>query len=116
MTMSPSSQPDIRWKPPDDLKDDTILGVPFYRLSREELVGFFRDALKHGNQARFSYLNIAVSNQASNDRQLFTLLQESELVYIDGAGISWGLRILGKGLKGLIDGGKQDVHSRCFVG
>ncbi len=96
MTKNPPTHTTTGWKPPSHLEADTILGVSFYRLDRQSLLDCFREALRNGEQYRFSYLNIAVSNQAADNRQLFTLLNESELVYIDGAGIGWGLRLLGK--------------------
>ncbi|MCA9425113.1 MAG: WecB/TagA/CpsF family glycosyltransferase [Candidatus Omnitrophica bacterium] len=84
------------FRPQANLERDRILGLSFYRLSRPQLLSCFEEALRNGKQSRFAYLNIAVVNQAFHNRQLSTLLNETELVYIDGAGISWGLRVLGK--------------------
>jgi len=90
---SPSQFPSF---PDADRRRDSILGLSFYRLTRRELLDCFEAALRTGDRCRFEYLNIAVVNRAYKDRQLSTLLNESEFVYIDGAGIGWGLRILGK--------------------
>lgn len=75
---------------------DSIFGIPFFRLNREQLLTRFREGLAEGDRIRFGYLNIAVANQAYSNPQVSALLKEIECIYIDGAGISWGLRILGK--------------------
>lgn len=85
-----------KWTPPGIPVRDSVLGIHFHRLTRWELLESFRSAMRDGDRVRFSYLNIAVANLAHNNRQLSNLLNESELTYIDGAGIGWGLRLVGK--------------------
>jgi N-acetylglucosaminyldiphosphoundecaprenol N-acetyl-beta-D-mannosaminyltransferase len=72
-----------------------LLGVTLHRLDREQLLRCFEAALEAEGPAHFAYLNVAVSNQAADDPGLRGLLNKADLVYVDGAGIQLGCRILG---------------------
>jgi N-acetylglucosaminyldiphosphoundecaprenol N-acetyl-beta-D-mannosaminyltransferase len=93
------------WKHPFPEKQFNLLGIPIARLTRGELLECFHQVLEHPlpppeggaemDPVHFAYLNIAVSNQAADDPHVADLLKKADLIYVDGAGIRLGCRLLG---------------------
>jgi N-acetylglucosaminyldiphosphoundecaprenol N-acetyl-beta-D-mannosaminyltransferase len=72
-----------------------MLGVSIHRLTREQLLACFESALESEGPLHFGYMNVAVSNSAADDPRTASLLNRADTVYVDGAGIRLGCRILG---------------------
>ena len=72
-----------------------MLGVSIQRLTLEQLLACFESALESEGPLHFAYLNVAVSNTAADDPRTAFLLNRADLVYVDGAGIRLGCRLLG---------------------
>ncbi|MCG3196662.1 MAG: WecB/TagA/CpsF family glycosyltransferase [Candidatus Omnitrophica bacterium] len=83
------------WLPPFPASAFDFLGVRIHRLDRAELLSCFERALEEPGQKRFAYLNVAVSNQSADDPRVGELLNRADLVYVDGAGIQLGCKLLG---------------------
>jgi exopolysaccharide biosynthesis WecB/TagA/CpsF family protein len=83
------------WQSPFPETRLDLLGVSIHRLTREQLLACFASALDSPGPAHFGYLNVAVSNQAADDPMIRTLLNQASLVYVDGAGVVLGCRLLG---------------------
>src|SRR3990172_10582752 len=83
------------WEDPFPETRFDLLGVRVHRLSRAQLLDCFERALGGAGPAHFAYLNVAVSNQAADDPRVAELLAKADMVYVDGAGIRLGCRLLG---------------------
>jgi len=83
------------WQNPYHETHLNFLGIDIHRLTREQLLHCFETALETPGPVHFGYLNIAVSNQAADDPEVEDLLNSADLVYVDGAGIRLGCRLLG---------------------
>lgn len=86
----------MTWKVPYPETELDLLGVRVYRLTRTQLLACFEQAMEQCGPIHFAYLNIAVSNQAADDPQIRNLLSKADLIYVDGAGIQLGCKILGE--------------------
>lgn len=79
---------------PDAVFD--LLGLKIHRLDRAQLLHCFREALESdGPPLHFGYANIAISNQAADLPEFSKILNDAELIYVDGAGIRLGCHLLG---------------------
>ena len=83
------------WRNPFPETAFDLLGVRIHRLTRVQLLECFRSALEPEEPVHFAYLNVAVSNQAADDPRTRDLLNRADLVYVDGAGVRLGCRLLG---------------------
>jgi len=86
----------MRWNVPYPETEMNLMGVRIHRLTRTELLDCFEKALDQTGPLHFAYLNVAVSNQAADQPEIHQLLSSADLVYVDGAGIQLGCRILGE--------------------
>lgn len=83
------------WPPPFPLGEFNFLGVEIHRLTGPQLLECFGHALETPGSKHFAYLNVAVSNQSADNPRLAELLNRADLVYVDGAGVQLGCRLLG---------------------
>jgi N-acetylglucosaminyldiphosphoundecaprenol N-acetyl-beta-D-mannosaminyltransferase len=85
----------MEWIHPHPLTVTPVMGIPTSRLTRAQLLECFARALDSQGPLHFAYLNIAVSNQAADNPRLEAILRKAQVVYVDGAGVALGLRLLG---------------------
>lgn len=85
----------MTWTTPFPDERFNLLGIDIDRLSRSQLLAAFESALDSSGPIHIAYINVAVSNQASGDPDLASILNSADLVYVDGAGIQLGCRLLG---------------------
>lgn len=90
-----SDSPSTGWKNPFPETGLEMLGVSVHRLTLEQLLACFKSALDSEEPLHFGYMNVAVSNAAADDRRTAYLLNQANILYVDGAGIRLGCRLLG---------------------
>jgi N-acetylglucosaminyldiphosphoundecaprenol N-acetyl-beta-D-mannosaminyltransferase len=81
-----------------------ILGVDVHYLGMADLVWEATQRARCGNRSTILYANVHVLNTAWDDPELRTVLNETDLVYCDGAGVVLGARLLGHRLPGRMTG------------
>jgi len=72
-----------------------FLGLSLHPVDVEEVHSFIAEVVKKGEQALVLNLNIHCVNLASAQPWLRSFLNEAQLVFCDGDGVRWGLRLLG---------------------
>src|SRR4051812_41362701 len=75
-----------------DIEGITVTGFPNPKSLFERLV----QETRRSGQTLVHYLNIHVANTAFSNTRLKGLLQQSDLVYCDGAGIVAGAKLMGQ--------------------
>lgn len=91
-----------------------ILGVRVDRLTRTELLERVSAAVHSGGRAQVMYANVHVLNTAYVDGELRRLLNRSDLVYCDGAGVRMAARLLGQHLPDRMTGADW-IHDLCLL-
>ncbi|MBI3307416.1 MAG: WecB/TagA/CpsF family glycosyltransferase [Candidatus Omnitrophica bacterium] len=80
------------------MKTDTsdILGLKLHQISAGELQDFMDESLQTARKAVILYLNIHGVCLALEHQKMSHLINRAEIVFCDGNGIGWGLKILGQ--------------------
>ena len=96
--------------PSPDRVDVLGIGVDPFPLEEvlDRVVGFVRSGGRH----RVAYANVHVVDQGRTDPELVDFINRADLVYVDGAGIRLGARILGRWLPGRMTGADW-IHDLC---
>lgn len=72
-----------------------ILGIPVDHVTVEQIFSFTKRVISENRKGIVLYLNIHGANLARRHRWFLKLYREADLVYCDGDGIRWGLKLLG---------------------
>ena len=75
-----------------------ILGVCVHRVDRAGLLSTIEQAIEQGSGGIINDLNVHAANLAQVDPEFRNILNKSDLVFVDGAGIMLGAKLLGKRL------------------
>jgi len=75
-----------------------ILGVDVHRVDRIGLMQTIEQAIHLGSGGVINDLNVHAANLAQVDPEFRNILNSSDLVFVDGAGIMLGAKLLGKRL------------------
>ncbi len=73
-----------------------VLGLRIHRAGVEEVHSFIRRTLREGKKALVLNLNIHAVHLALKNPWLKEFINQAPLVFCDGDGVRWGLRILGQ--------------------
>ena len=72
-----------------------LMGVTVHPVDSSQVLGFIADVIAQGRRAAILHLNVFGANLAARHRWLKEYYGDAPLVFCDGDGIRWGLRILG---------------------
>lgn len=73
-----------------------ILGLDLHQVTVEEVHAFIERTAKAGQKALVLNLNIHCVCLAQKEKWLAEMINRAELVFCDGDGVRWGLKILGR--------------------
>jgi len=103
-----------------------LLGLPMNRAGLAEVHGFIRQVIEHGEKAVVLNLNVYCVNLALKHAWLREFIQQAQLVFCDGDGVRWGLKLRGylpppkitynKWLWQLAEFCEQNSYSLFFLG
>jgi len=71
------------------------LGIPVDCVDSSQILDFMAEVIARGHQAVILNVNVNLANLAARQPWLKAYFQQGHLVFCDGDGIRWGLRILG---------------------
>ena len=80
-----------------------IFGIPLHRVGTAELQDFIVNAVEKKIRARIYYLNLHGAVLGGKWVWYANLFRQADLVFCDGDGIRWGLKILGKLIDKIIE-------------
>ncbi|MEI7431371.1 MAG: WecB/TagA/CpsF family glycosyltransferase [Betaproteobacteria bacterium] len=80
------------------LAEVILMGVRIHRLDLEGFFSYIVRAVESGQGGMVSNVNIHAMNIAWNDPLFRRILNESDLVFVDGMGVKWGGRLIGEDL------------------
>ena len=89
-----SSGPDVR-SAHDTVGHVWLLGVRIHSLSLEQLLSTIECTILRDERAIIAYVNVHAINLAFDLAWFRAFLNRSELVFCDGVGVRWGVRLLG---------------------
>jgi N-acetylglucosaminyldiphosphoundecaprenol N-acetyl-beta-D-mannosaminyltransferase len=72
-----------------------LMGIPVHKVGASDILNFMATVIETGKQAIVLNVNVYIANTAFRNPWMKALFNESQLVFCDGDGIRWGLRILG---------------------
>jgi N-acetylglucosaminyldiphosphoundecaprenol N-acetyl-beta-D-mannosaminyltransferase len=72
------------------------MGLPLHDVSGDEVLDYVSDVVAAGEQAVILHVNVFAANLAARDAQLRGCFDACQLVFCDGDGIRWGLKIIGE--------------------
>ncbi len=78
------------------IHDLELLGVYLHRVNEDDLNSYIGHVVKSGEQALVSNVNIHCMILSQKNGWLKNFLNQSHLVYCDGAGVRWGCQVLKK--------------------
>ena len=73
-----------------------LLGLPVHAVDARQVLDFMAEAIAAKRQAVILHLNVFGANLAARNPWLKAVFHDAQLVFCDGDGIRWGLRILGR--------------------
>jgi N-acetylglucosaminyldiphosphoundecaprenol N-acetyl-beta-D-mannosaminyltransferase len=73
-----------------------LLGLPVHHVDGSEVLDFIGDVIAAGEQATVLNVNVNCVNLAQKHPWLKDFFADAPLVFCDGDGVRWGLRILGQ--------------------
>lgn len=77
---------------------EEILGLRVHRVDRTGLFDTIAAAIANGKGGMINDVNVHAANLAQSDPEFRHILNHSDLIFVDGAGIMLGARLLGKTL------------------
>lgn len=75
-------------------KANFVLGIPVHPVGVQEVHGYIDSVIGQKKQALILNVNIHCVNLALENPWLFRLLRGAQLVFCDGDGVRWGLKLL----------------------
>ena len=75
-----------------------VLGLNLHPVSVNEIHQFISEVIQHGEKALVLNLNINAVNLALKYEWFKQLINQSQLVFCDGDGVRWGMRLLGESI------------------
>ncbi|NUN12846.1 MAG: WecB/TagA/CpsF family glycosyltransferase [Myxococcales bacterium] len=77
------------------MKRVTLMGLPIDPIRYEDFVSIMEREIQRGPGRVIQPLNVDTLNQTARDRWLFDWIRGADVVYADGAGITFGVRVMG---------------------
>lgn len=73
-----------------------LMGIPVHKVGASDILSFMATVIEAGKQSLVLNVNVYAANTSLRNPSLKAIYNKSQLVFCDGDGIRWGLRILGQ--------------------